>query len=32
LGTGLAREIIDATIGAILLLIVLRLVRRGGRW
>jgi uncharacterized membrane protein YeaQ/YmgE (transglycosylase-associated protein family) len=32
LGTGLAREIVDATIGAILLLIVLRLVRRGGRW
>ena len=32
LGAGLVREIIDATIGAILLLIILRLVRRGGRW
>jgi hypothetical protein len=26
------REILYATIGAILLLVVLRLVRRGGRW
>ena len=32
LGAGLVREIIDATIGAILLLVILRLVRRGGRW
>lgn len=32
LGSGLLREIIDATIGAILLLVVIRLVRRGGRW
>jgi uncharacterized membrane protein YeaQ/YmgE (transglycosylase-associated protein family) len=32
LGTGMLREIINATIGAILLLVVIRLVRRGGRW
>jgi uncharacterized membrane protein YeaQ/YmgE (transglycosylase-associated protein family) len=32
LGTGLLRQIIDATIGAILLLVVIRLVKRGGRW
>ncbi|MBI2713521.1 MAG: GlsB/YeaQ/YmgE family stress response membrane protein [Rhizobiales bacterium] len=32
LGTGLLRQIIDATIGAILLLVIVRLVRRGGRW
>ena len=32
LGTGLLREILDATIGAILLLVIIRLVRRGGRW
>lgn len=32
LGTGLVREIVNATIGAILLLVVIRLVRRGGRW
>jgi uncharacterized membrane protein YeaQ/YmgE (transglycosylase-associated protein family) len=30
--SGLVREIIYATAGAILLLIVLRLVRGGGRW
>jgi uncharacterized membrane protein YeaQ/YmgE (transglycosylase-associated protein family) len=32
LGTGLLREILDATIGAVLLLVIIRLVRRGGRW
>ena len=32
LGGGLVRQIIDATIGAILLLVIIRLVRRGGRW
>ena len=32
LGAGLLREIIDATIGAVLLLIIIRLVRTGGRW
>jgi uncharacterized membrane protein YeaQ/YmgE (transglycosylase-associated protein family) len=32
LGVGLVREIISATIGAILLLIIIRLVKRGGRW
>jgi uncharacterized membrane protein YeaQ/YmgE (transglycosylase-associated protein family) len=30
--TGLVREIIVATLGAIILLLVLRLVRGGGRW
>jgi uncharacterized membrane protein YeaQ/YmgE (transglycosylase-associated protein family) len=30
--SSLVREIIYATIGAILLLLILRLVRRGGRW
>jgi uncharacterized membrane protein YeaQ/YmgE (transglycosylase-associated protein family) len=32
LGTGMLREILDATIGAVILLIVIRLVRGGGRW
>ena len=32
LGVGLFREIIDATIGAVLLLVIIRLVRGGGRW
>ena len=32
LGTGIISAIINATIGAILLLVVLRLVRGGGRW
>jgi uncharacterized membrane protein YeaQ/YmgE (transglycosylase-associated protein family) len=32
LGAGMVRQIIDATIGAILLLVVIRLVRGGGRW
>ena len=32
LGTGTVAAIISATIGAVLLLIVLRLVRSGGRW
>jgi uncharacterized membrane protein YeaQ/YmgE (transglycosylase-associated protein family) len=32
LGAGLVREIVNATIGAILLLIIIRIVRRGGRW
>ena len=32
LGTGLASEIIYSAIGAIILLLVVRLVRGGGRW
>ena len=32
LGTGMIREIIDSAIGAILLLVVIKLVRGGGRW
>ena len=32
LGAGLVRAIINATIGAVLLLLVIRLVRGGGRW
>ena len=32
LGTGMVREILDATIGAVLLLVIVRLARRGGRW
>ena len=32
LGTGLVSEIIYSAIGAIILLVVVRLVRRGGRW
>ena len=32
LGTGLVSAIVNATIGAILLLVVVRLVRGGGRW
>jgi uncharacterized membrane protein YeaQ/YmgE (transglycosylase-associated protein family) len=32
LGTGIASEIIYSAIGAILLLLVVRLVRTGGRW
>jgi uncharacterized membrane protein YeaQ/YmgE (transglycosylase-associated protein family) len=32
LGTGLLHEILDATIGAVLLLVIVRLIRRGGRW
>jgi uncharacterized membrane protein YeaQ/YmgE (transglycosylase-associated protein family) len=32
LGTGMVREILDATIGAVLLLVIIRLVRGGGRW
>jgi uncharacterized membrane protein YeaQ/YmgE (transglycosylase-associated protein family) len=32
LGGGILPSIIVATIGAVLLLIVLRLVNRGGRW
>jgi uncharacterized membrane protein YeaQ/YmgE (transglycosylase-associated protein family) len=32
LGGGIIAAIISATIGAVLLLIVLRLVNRGGRW
>jgi uncharacterized membrane protein YeaQ/YmgE (transglycosylase-associated protein family) len=31
-GFGLVPAIINATLGAILLLVVLRLVKRGGRW
>lgn len=32
LGTGIVGAIIAATIGAVILLIIARLVRRGGRW
>jgi len=32
LGAGIVSAIINATIGAILLLVVVRLVRGGGRW
>jgi len=32
LGVGLVRAIIDSTIGAVLLLLIIRLVRGGGRW
>jgi uncharacterized membrane protein YeaQ/YmgE (transglycosylase-associated protein family) len=32
LGAGIVRSIIDATIGAVLLLVIVRLVRGGGRW
>jgi len=32
LGTGMIAAIIDATIGALLLLFALRLLRGGGRW
>jgi uncharacterized membrane protein YeaQ/YmgE (transglycosylase-associated protein family) len=31
-GSSILSDIISATLGAVLLLIVLRLVRRGGRW
>jgi uncharacterized membrane protein YeaQ/YmgE (transglycosylase-associated protein family) len=32
LGAGIAAQIIAATLGAVLLLVIVRLVRRGGRW
>ena len=32
LGSGIVSAVIDATIGALLLLLVIRLVRGGGRW
>ena len=32
LGVGVVRAIINSTIGAVLLLVVIRLVRGGGRW
>jgi uncharacterized membrane protein YeaQ/YmgE (transglycosylase-associated protein family) len=32
LGTGMVREILDATIGAVVLLVVIRLVSGGRRW
>ena len=32
LGTGWLRAIINSTIGAVLLLVIVRLVRGGGRW
>lgn len=32
LGAGIVTEIVAATLGAVLLLVVVRLVRRGGRW
>ena len=32
LGVGLIRAIINSTIGAVLLLVIVRLVRGGGRW
>jgi len=32
LGVGIVRAIINSTIGAVLLLLIVRLVRGGGRW
>jgi uncharacterized membrane protein YeaQ/YmgE (transglycosylase-associated protein family) len=32
LGTGLVSEIVYSTIGAIILLVIVRLLRTGGRW
>jgi uncharacterized membrane protein YeaQ/YmgE (transglycosylase-associated protein family) len=32
LGTGIVSSIVNATIGAVLLLLIIRLVRGGGRW
>jgi uncharacterized membrane protein YeaQ/YmgE (transglycosylase-associated protein family) len=32
LGTGMVRAIINSTIGAVILLVIVRLVRGGGRW
>ena len=32
LGTGMAAAIIAATLGAIILLVIVRLIKRGGRW
>ena len=32
LGTGIVAEIIASTLGAVVLLVVVRLVKRGGRW
>ena len=32
LGVGVIRSIINSTIGAVLLLLIIRLVRGGGRW
>jgi len=32
LGVGVVRAIINSTIGAVLLLLIIRLVRGGGRW
>lgn len=32
LGVGMVRAIINSTIGAVLLLVIIRVVRRGGRW
>ncbi len=32
LGVGIIRAIINSTIGAVLLLVIVRLVKRGGRW
>jgi uncharacterized membrane protein YeaQ/YmgE (transglycosylase-associated protein family) len=32
LGTGLVREIVDSAIGAIILLLIVRLIRTGGRF
>ena len=32
LGAGMIRAILDATIGAVVLLVIIRLVRGGGRW
>ena len=32
LGVGLVRAVINSTIGAVLLLVIIRLVRGGGRW
>ena len=32
LGAGIVAEIISATLGAVILLVIVRLIRRGGRW
>jgi uncharacterized membrane protein YeaQ/YmgE (transglycosylase-associated protein family) len=32
LGTGMVRAILNSTIGAVILLLIVRLVRGGGRW
>ncbi len=32
IGTGIVEEIVASTLGAVLLLVVVRLAKRGGRW